>query len=139
MTIRETILDTVMTTLVGTTGAGLHIYRSRLAAVQADATIAVIVRPIAETPEPIVITFMDRTLDIEVLVRARGDIPDAVADDTVGSVHAKLMADRTLGGAVLDLEDGPTDWAWDEADTDLVEVRLTYRLRYRTQDNSLTT
>lgn len=138
-TLRETILDAVVAALAGTTGAGVHIYRSRVSAIQADAPLSVVVRPAAEEPTPIVVSFMDRLLDIEIEVRARGEIPDAAADDTVASVHSKIMADLTLGGACLHIEEGATDWSFGEADEALCLVTLRYRIRYRTADNSLTT
>lgn len=138
MTLRETLLDAVMTTLAGTTGVGVDLYRSRGAAIRAEAMLSLTVRPVADDPVQIVVPFMDRSLDIELLVRARGEIPDALADDTVADAHAKLMANRTLSGACLDIEEGPTSWTFDEADTPLCEIMLRYRIRYRTADNSLT-
>ena len=138
MSARETILTAVMTALAGTDGVGIHLYRSRTRAVAADAALALLVRPVAETPEQIVITFMDRRLDVELSILARGDIPDSLADATVVSAHGKLMADRTLGGAALDVEEGPTEWDFAAADTDLCEVRMRFTVAYRTADNSLT-
>lgn len=138
MSLRETLLTAVMSTLAGASGAGIHVYRSRTVAVSTDADVAVLVRPASDTPEQIVIPYMDRTLEIEVQVRARGEIPDSAADATVADVHAKLMANRTLSGNALDIEEGPTDWAFDDADTPLTEVTMRYRVKYRTADNSLT-
>ena len=42
-------------------------------------------------------------MTVRITVIERADIPDQAADDTVESLHSKIMADLTLGGYAIDV------------------------------------
>ena len=79
-----------------------------------------------------------RGLNVVVEVYARADaIADKAADAAATSVHAKLMADPTLGGRCLDLSELGTEWDYDQSDQAMVIVRTRFAAWYRHQRNSL--
>ena len=51
-----------------------------------------------------------------ITVIERADIPDQAADDTIESLHSKIMADLTLGGYAHDVVPVRTEFEFIEAD-----------------------
>jgi hypothetical protein len=113
------------------------VYRSREAALARAEGPAIVIRPDNEAVEfkAGVLAMRDLTVTMEVI--ARGQVPDQIADPIVAAMHAKVMADPTLGGRVArTIEDG-TKWEFEEADMNAVSVQVRYKLRYLTAANSL--
>lgn len=135
---RELILQAVVTALAGTVGVGSRIYRSREEAVGRDETPALIVSAESEDAVQEVSNLMEKKLAVVVSVFARGDVPDAVADPVVESVHEKIMAAPTLGGLAIDTAEGGTSWEMDEADQTAVIVNMRFVVWYRHTRASLT-
>ena len=139
--VREAILAKLKTVLLAApqTPAATHVYRSRLEALAGDMLPAIIVRPGQhDIPNEDTNGKVNRQFDFELLVLMEGEVPDSLADPTVVSAHAKIMADRTLGGLALDVAEGPTSWRFDQAEKDCVEVSMLYSVRYRTSATDLT-
>lgn len=139
MSKREQILDAAKSCLTSVTGVdNSNIYRSRHAAFARAETPAIVIEPVSDTPDNPNIHRLQWVLTFQVAIIFRADIPDESADDTVASVHSKIMADSTLQTLVADLVPGPTDWDFEQADKQLVIVKMQFRASYQTGLNSLT-
>ena len=136
---RETILAAVRTALTGTTGVSTRIYRSRVEAFARNEAPAIVIEGGRETAETLSNCKLDWTMDVLVAIHARGIIPDQVADPVWASAHAKLMADRTLGGLALDIVPTSVDPQLEAADQPALWMVCTYQVRYRTAITDLTT
>ena len=136
---RERILAAVKTALANTTGVGTRIYRSRVDPLSRGESPAIIIEPISDTPEQNTsLPTLDWTLRIRVVVIERSDIPDQAADDTIESMHSKLMADLTLGGLAIDIQPAQTSFQLLEADQPAGVIFCEYEIRYRSQVADLT-
>ena len=136
---RESILAAVKTALTGTAGVGTRIYRSRVDPLSRGESPAIIIEPISDTPEQNTsLPTLDWTLRIRVVVIERSDIPDQAADDTIESMHSKLMADLTLGGLAIDIQPAQTSFQLLEADQPAGVIFCEYEIRYRSQVADLT-
>ena len=136
---RESILAAVKTTLANTTGVGTRIYRSRVDPLSRGESPAIIIEPISDTPEQNTsLPTLDWTLRIRVVVIERSDIPDQAADDTIESMHSKLMADLTLGGLAIDIQPAQTSFQLLEADQPAGVIFCEYEIRYRSEVDDLT-
>ena len=136
---RESILAAVKTALANTTGVGTRIYRSRVDPLSRGESPAIIIEPISDTPEQNTsLPTLDWTLRIRVVVIERSDIPDQAADDTIESMHSKLMADLTLGGLAIDIQPAQTSFQLLEADQPAGVIFCEYEIRYRSEVNDLT-
>jgi hypothetical protein len=136
---REQILATITRTLAGTTGVGSRIYRSRVEAFARNESPAIVVEGGRETAAAFSDCKLDWTMDVLVAIYARGAIPDQVADPVWTSVHAKLMADRTIGGLAMDMVPTSVDPQLEAADQPALWMVCTYQVRYRTAITDLTT
>jgi hypothetical protein len=136
---REQILAAVATTLAATSGATGRVYRSRQEPLSRNESPAVVIEPGPESiaAEPVSTCKIDHTMTLVVAVYARGTIPDQVADPVVKSVHSLLMADRSIGGRVMDIWPQGRDPQFSEGDLAAVWEVLTYRVRYRTSVTDL--
>jgi hypothetical protein len=136
---REQILAAVATTLAATSGATGRVYRSRQEAFSRNESPAVVIEPGPESiaAEPVSTCKIDHTMTLVVAVYARGTIPDQVADPVVKSVHSLLMADRSIGGRVMDIWPQGRDPQFEKGDLAAVWEVLTYRVRYRTSVTDL--
>ena len=136
---REQILAAIAATLAGTTGVGTRVYRSRQEAFSRQEAPAIIIEPGPDNPgqEPVSTCKIDWTLNVSIAVYARGNVPDQAADTVVLSLHSKLLADRTLGGLVMDIWPGGVDPQFDKGDLATVWMVCTYIIRYRTSVTDL--
>lgn len=136
---REQILSAITSSLAGTAGVGSRIYRSRVEAFARDEAPAIVVEPDTDNAQTYSDCKLDWTLTVLVAIHTRGSIPDQLADPIAIDVHSKLMADRSLGGLVIDIMPGQVSWQRDKADlTSLWMVNL-FQIRYRTAASDLTT
>lgn len=135
---RETILTAIRTALTGTTGVGTRIYRSRVEPISRGESPAIVVEPISDSAEQnTALPTLDWSLTVRVAVIVRGDIPDQVADPTVQSAHAKIMADLTLGGYAIDVQPINVNFELQEADQPAGVIMMDYLVRYRTSVTDL--
>ena len=137
---RESIVAAVTSALAGTTGVSTRIYRSRAEAFARDEAPAIIIEPAADVPrgEPVSTCKIDWTLTIAIIVYTRGAIPDQLAAPIIGSLHGKLMADRTLGGLALDVWPGQVLHQKEQADQTAGWTTCNYTIRYRSSITDLT-
>jgi len=136
---REQIIAAITSALAGTSGVGTRIYRSRLEAFQRNEAPALVVEPGQDQAViPAVSTrYIDWTLQVMIAVASRGDIPDQAADPTIASIHSKVMADRTMGGLVLDIYPQSVVPNFEKGDAAAAWTVCTYQVRYRTSIDSI--
>ena len=136
---RESILAAVKTALTGTAGVGTRIYRSRVDPLSRGESPAIIIEPVSDTPEQNTsLPTLDWTMTVRITVIERADIPDQAADDTIESLHSKIMADLTLGGYAHDVVPVRTEFEFIEADKPSGLISCEYEIRYRTDVDDLT-
>ena len=136
---REQILSAITAALVGTTGVGSRIYRSRVEAFSRGESPAISLEPINDTPATNTsLPTLDWSLTVRFAVIVRGAIPDQLADPVVQSLHSKVMADPSLGGLAMDIIPSSVDWQLIEADQPAGVVLCDYVIRYRTSLTDLT-
>ena len=134
---REQILARFETLLVNTSGVNARVYRSRQQALNRDEAPALVIEPGRDTPTVVSTCKLDWSLDVLVVIYARGVVPDQDADSVAVSVHNELMSDRTLGGLAVDLVPSGVDFRLDDADMSTLWMINTYTVRYRTSITSL--
>ena len=136
---REQVLRAIVTTLAGTTGVSTRIYRSRVEPLARQESPAIVVEPVVDQPQQNTsLPTLDWSLTVRVAVIVRGTVPDQQADATVESLHAKLMADLTLGGYAIDVQPSLVNFEMVEADQPAGVISCDYVVRYRTQVADLT-
>ena len=137
---REDILNAIKTALANTTGVGTRIYRSRTIPLQQRSELpALLISWSTDTAEQNTsLPTLEWSLSVTVTILSSGDVPDSQADNTLISMHSKLLADLTLGGEAIDIE--PTDQSFEAVDADqpLGAINCSYLVRYRTQVDDLT-
>lgn len=129
---REQILAAITSTLAGTASVGTRIYRSRVDAFARSEAPAIVIQPGQDRALTYSTCKLDWTLDVVIAVYTRGAIPDQLADPIIVSLNSKLMADRTLGGLVMDIVPTVVDPQFDKADQTALWSVCTYQVRYRT-------
>lgn len=135
---RETILAAVRTALTNTAGVGTRIYRSRVEPIARAESPAIVIEPVSDQAEQNTsLPKLDWSLTVRVSVIVRGNIPDQLADPTVESLHAKLMADLTLGGYAIDIQPIGVNFELVEADQPAGVISCDYLIRYRTSVSNL--
>jgi hypothetical protein len=131
---RENILAAITTALAGTTGVGTRIYRSRVEPMSRNESPAIIIEPVSDTPvQNTSLPTLDWTLRVRIAVIERGTVPDQEADDTIESLHSKMMADLTLGGYAIDVQPAQTSFQLLEADQPAGIIFCEFEIRYRTE------
>ena len=135
---RERILAALKTTLVGTTGVGTRIYRSRPEPTSRGESPAIVVEWTNDQPSIRGTTgHIDWTLRVRVVVISRGKIPDNLADATIESLHSKLLTDPTVGGLAIDVRPSTTTFELIEADQPAGLIMCEFEVDYRTTYGSL--
>jgi len=136
---REDILSAIRTALTDTTGVGTRIYRSRVEPMSRGESPALVVEPLTDTPvQNTALPTLDWTLRVRISVIVRATVPDQSADEIIESLHAKVMADLTLGGEAIDVQPAQTTFNFFEADQPAGVIFCEYDVRYRTQVADLT-
>lgn len=135
---RESILAAIATALVGTTGVSTRIYRSRVEPIARGESPAIVIEPISDSAQQnTALPTLDWSLVVRIAVIVRGNIPDQLADPTVESLHAKMMADLTLGGYAIDVQPQSVSFELVEADQPAGVIACDFLIRYRTEVASL--
>jgi hypothetical protein len=137
---RESILATIASSLTGTTGVSTRIYRSRVEPIARGESPAIVVEPISDQANTDVsFCKTDWSLTVRIAVIVRGIIPDQQADATIESLHAKVMADQTIGGYAMSIEPRGVQFDMIEADQPAGVIACDYLIRYRTAVANLAT
>ncbi len=137
---RESILAAIASSLTGTTGVSTRIYRSRVEPITRGESPAIVVEPISDQANTDVsFCKTDWSLTVRIAVIVRGIIPDQQADATIESLHAKVMADQTVGGYAMSIEPRGVQFDMIEADQPAGVIACDYLIRYRTAVANLAT
>lgn len=134
---RETILSAIETAIAGTTGLSGRIYRGRPYPVALDQTPCIFLGWDTSNPNFQDIAQMDWFTTVRLAVVVRSETAETAADTVIGSAHALLMADPTLGGAALDILPGEQRMDIIEGDKPVGLLTALYVVRHRTEYNSL--
>ena len=135
---RESILTAIAAALVGTTGVSTRIYRSRVEPITRGESPAIVIEPVSDSAQQnTALPTLDWSLVVRVAVIVRGNIPDQLADPTVESLHAKMMADLTLGGYAIDVQPQSVNFELVEADQPAGVIACDFLIRYRTEVENL--
>lgn len=132
---REDILAAVATILDGTAGA--TVYRSRAEAIRREESPALVVEFVSDTPDYDNLSIMNWALTFRVSIVVRGAVPDQLADPIAVSAYNLLMADRTLGGKVMDLLPGEQRFDIIEGDKTVGVLQGLWIAKHRTAQNAL--
>lgn len=135
---REQILRAIATSLATTTGVNGRVYRSRVTAVQRAESPAIVIEPISDTPtQNTSLPTLDWRMRVRVSVIVRGDTPDQLADPIIEDMHAKMVADLTLGGYAIDVQPDEVTFNMLDADQPAGVIFNDYIIQYRTTVASL--
>jgi len=141
---REQILEHIKTVVLpGTVQVGTRIHRSRAQAYSKSEAPAISISPGEDNPANAPRTIgaslgrLDQVLPVLIEIYVRGDVPDQLADPIGVDVHARMMADRTLGGLAHDVQ--PDGWRpeYDPADATAALIGHKFLIRYRTRDDAI--
>ena len=136
---RENILAAIRTALTNTTGVSTRIYRTRVDPVARTESPAIIIQPVRDVAvQNTSLPTLDWTMTVRITVIERSDVPDQAADDTIESLHAKVMSDLTLGGYAIDVQPVRTEFEFIEADKPAALISCEFEVRYRTEVDDLT-
>ena len=137
---REQILSAITTALATTAGVNGRVYRSRVTAMQRAESPAIVIEPISDTPtQNTSLPTLDWRMRVRVTVIVRGDVPDQLADPIIESMHAKMVADLTLGGYAIDVQPDEVTYNMLDADQPAGVIFNDYIVQYRTSVASLAT
>lgn len=88
-----------------------------------------------EHPDPVVgMGLVYWNLTVLLLIGADGEVPKMAPEPTRATAHAALYADRTLGGAVIDLAAGSISRSISEVNPACGITQVIYNLKYRTME-----
>lgn len=131
---RESILTVIRTALTNTVQVDTRIYRSRVEPLARGELPAIVVEPVGDSAaQNTSLPTLDWTLTVRISVIVRGIIPDQLADPIVQDMHAKVMADLTLGGYAYDVQPVSVSFDLVEADQPSGVISCDYAVRYRTK------
>jgi hypothetical protein len=137
---REQILSAIATALTTTAGVSGRVYRSRVTAMQRAESPAIVIEPISDTPtQNTSLPTLDWRMRVRVTVIVRGDVPDQLADPIIESMHAKMVADLTLGGYAIDVQPDEVTYNMFDSDQPAGVIFNDYIVQYRTSVASLAT
>jgi hypothetical protein len=137
---REQILTAIASALATTAGVSGRVYRSRVTAMQRAESPAIVIEPISDTPtQNTSLPTLDWRMRVRVTVIVRGDVPDQLADPIIEDMHAKMVADLTLGGYAIDVQPDEVTYNMLDADQPAGVIFNDYIVQYRTTVASLAT
>lgn len=136
MTIRKQILDAMAAAIQPAASLGGRVYRSRATALTSNESPGLVIRPADESVN-VLGDMAERDFSVQILVIARGEVPDDIADGVIEEVHALLCADPSFGGLAAQLFETGSSWAFSDADETACELDVRYRVRAYTPEDSL--
>lgn len=132
----ERILAAIAAALASTAGISGRVFRDRWEAVARGEMPCLVVEPLGEEPGLTSLPFSDFALTVSVDILISGSPLSTLADPIRVDAHARLMADRTLGGLCHSVDPGPTEWKGEAGEIGI--LGMSYRIPYRTLTTDLT-
>lgn len=141
MTQFATIVAAIESALKASPAVATQVDRASLRPIKAGQDTAVVIRIQSATPERFAIlngpTDWDTDIQIECYARSATASPDAAVDALLGAVWARLAADTTLGGLVMDMNPTGLDYDFAAGAENMACVTLSLKVLHRTQNNTL--
>jgi hypothetical protein len=134
---RESIINSLATSLASTSGVSGRVYRSRTDAIRREETPLLMIEPAGETCEMTFNVFIDWTLSIKVAIHNRGDPGDGVDDAIAASLYSIIMADRTVGGLAMNVTPSNVTYEYISGDQTVSVITYYFVILYRTPATSL--
>lgn len=142
MTAFNTIVGAIVAALQAATPVSNQVYRARMRPVAAQFTDAVVVRIANAQAQRFDIggAPVDFTTNIAIECYARSATlaPDVAVDALLAAAYARLMADTSLGGLVMDLNLTEINYDFDAEAEQLACATLTLEVRHRVSSTTLT-
>ena len=132
----ERILAAIEAALTPTAGISGQVFRDRWEAVARNEMPCIVIEPLGEEPGLTSLPFADYTMTVAVDILISGSPLSALADPIRVDAHARLMADRTLGGLTHSIDPGPSEWKGEPGEIGILS--LSYRIPFRTLTADLT-
>ena len=109
------------------------VLRQPTIAIARDQTPALVLAIVSDAP----VKRSNDRMERELVVRLTSYVRDptdgyAVADDLLCKTHLALLADTTLGGLALSLNEMEADYQAEDADEEAIAIPAIYRITYRT-------
>ena len=109
------------------------VLRQPTTAIARDQTPALVLAIVSDAP----VKRSNDRMERELVVRLTSYVRDptdgyAVADDLLCKTHLALLADTTLGGLALSLNEMEADYQAEDADVEAIAIPAIYRITYRT-------
>lgn len=134
MTKTETIVGAIKTALEG---AGLTVRDDTESLYSFETMPCIVIDCGDENPDPVFgVGFVYWNLTVTLMIGATGPVPKLAPETTRAAAHAALYADRTLGGAVMDLYVGPVTRSIDAENPAAGITQVIYNLKYRTLEGT---
>lgn len=129
MTATERIVAAIAVAL---TSAGLSVREDTEALYSFEDKPCIVIDCGDEYPDPVVGQgFVYWNLTVTLMIGADGPIPKLAPEPARAAAHAALYADRTLGGAVIDLSVGQITRSIDAENPAAGITQAVYQLKYR--------
>lgn len=130
MTATTTIIAAIAAVL---TGAGLTVRDDTEALYSFEDKPCIVIDCGDEYPDPVFgVGFVYWNLAVTLFIGADGAVPKLAPEPYRAAAHAAMYADRTLGGAVIDLSVGQITRSIDAENPAAGITQVTYNLKYRT-------
>ena len=141
------IVNVAVTAIVDALSSGTpvasQIARVRLRPLAQSSTQAVIVRPLQSRVDQVALSpgypvSWLTAIAVECYARSgSATAPDVAVDALLEAVYARLMADQTLGGAVLDLQPQSIEYEYDADNEQTTCATLVFQARHRSPGATL--
>ena len=136
---REQILAAITTKLAAVSGISGRVYRSQADPNPRELAPFITVEWSSEQSMPDAVQLLGRSLNVDVSVYTRGDVPDSLADPIMVDAHQRLVADPSLGGLAIDIQLDDASNEVIAADFPAAKVTHTYVVKYRHSYGNMTT
>lgn len=130
--IRSQILDALVAKVNAIPSLGAKAYRGRPEPQMRHEGSIVLIEPLADTADLMVVPKADWQLTVGISVIVRGDPPDAVAEPIITAIYKKIMSDLTVSGLAYDVQPQTVQWDLVNADSNATVVSCNFLVLYRT-------
>lgn len=138
MTKREAILAAAASQIDAAKPVGTAVFRNRMDGFSRGENIAIVVRPVTDTPQFTVVGPVDSvfTFAVDVMIMAADASIQNAADDVAEAVYSALMAGIP---GTMDITPGPNNWDFEGGDLTAMVLTMEFNAFYRHSWGSLST
>lgn len=113
-------------------------WRSRVNPIREEEGPVAVITPVSDVPVTENLSFIDWKLTFQVMIFARGSVPDDAADGVIAGCYEAIMSDTALAGMVIDLSPRSISFQTMEGDKPIGVTSLEFTCQYRTDRTCLT-